>query len=137
MIYIYIYIKSIHIDATQSSVAHFNDSRCVTGGVCSTDPLLFTCELNEVILLRVVLPTGNQEVISAGDVLAGVTLPAGFQAVCLNISEIDDMKRNIVLTFSIANVSFLRGGKITCDDTVEAVMAGCPLLGKSQQRIDI
>ena len=126
-------IISLHPDATPSSVASFNDSRCSADGVCSTDPLLFTCELKEVRLLRVILPTGDQEIISLGDSAADVALPGGFQAVFLNVSPIDDAIRNIFLTLSIANASLLRGGEITCDNTVEGVMAGCPLVGKSQQ----
>ena len=128
-------IISLHPDATQSSVASFNDSRCSAEGVCSTDPLLFTCELKDVRLLRVILPTGDQEIISLGDSAADVMLPGGIQAVFLNISQIDDTIRNISLTLSIANASLLSGGEITCDNTVVGhikVMTGCPLVGKSQ-----
>ena len=124
-------------DAAPSSVAYFNDSRCAAGGVCPTDPLLFTCELNGVFLLRVKLPTGDQEVTSVGDTATDVVLPTGFTAKVLNI-RVDEMKRNFFLTLSIANASLLNGGEMICDDTnlkdIVVVMAGCPLLGKSKQR---
>ena len=122
-------------DAALSSVASFNDSRCSAGGVCSTDPILFTCELKNVFYLRLMLPTGHQEAIGLGDSVATINLPAGFAAVSLNISLIDESTRNISLTLSIANASLLDDGEIRCVDTVRrnVVMAGCPLLllGKS------
>ena len=97
-----------------------------TGGVHFTDPLLFTCELYEVFLLRVVLPTGDMEQMSIGDNADDVVLPAGFKAVSLNIIELETFTRNIGLTFSIANASLLDGGNIICDNSNgKAVMAGC------------
>ena len=115
-------------------MASFNDSRCVAGGVCSTDPLLFTCGLIGVPFIRVTLPTGYFEYISLGDTLASINLPAGLTAEFLNITEINKSKRNIVLTLSIASASLLEGGELRCDDTVgNVVMAGCPLRGKPQQ----
>ena len=117
-------------------MASFNDIRCETGGVCSSDPLFFTCELKEVPTLRVILPNDGQEVISKGDMTTGVVLDyAGVEAVSLNITEVGFSKLNIRITLSIANASLLNGGKITCDDTnrnaTVVSMAGCPLLGKS------
>ena len=121
-------------DAAPSSMASFNDSRCVAGGVCPTDPLLFTCELNGVFLLRVMLPNGVQENIAVGDTAATIALLAGFTAEVLNITIINDDTKNISLTLSIAHASLLDGGEMRCDDTIHVmVMAGCPLLGKSQQ----
>ena len=65
------------------------------GGVKPSQPLLFTCEVHGIALLRVVLPTGDQEIISIGDTTADVALPAGFTAVFVNITEIDESTRNI------------------------------------------
>ena len=114
-------------------MASFNDSRCSTIGVCSSDPILFTCELKEVILLRVVLPTGDQEFISVGNIVSTIDLPAGFATVSLDMSEINECRRNISLTFSIAIASLLDYGYIRCDDTQKNVVtARCPLLGKSE-----
>ena len=129
-------VLSLHAGISPSAVASFNDTRCKTGGVCSTDPLLFTCGLQEVSILRVWLPTGYQESVSVGDNVKHLALPAGFTAVSLNILELDTNRiRNIFVTLSIANASLLDGGEIACDDTIEQnVTAGCPLLkGKSQQ----
>ena len=115
-------------------MARFNDSRCEAGGVCPTDPLLFTCALIRVHILRVILPTGVHDIISLGDTLASIDLPAGLTAVFLNITETNDFKRNIVLKLSIASASLLEGGELRCDDTVgNGVMAGCPLRSKPQQ----
>ena len=116
-------------DAAQSS---FNDSRCASSGVCSTETLFFTCNLNEVVLLRVVFPTGDQEIISVGDSTADVVLPAGFIALFLDIIEINSYRRNITLTLSVANASLLEASNITCDDTTQTrkTMAGCPLRSK-------
>ena len=97
-------------------MATFNDSRCTGSGVCLIDPLLFTCEFNEVFLLRVKLPNGDQEVTSLGDTAEDVALP-GVTVQYLNVTPIDESIRNYVLTFSIMNASLLDGGEIICDDT--------------------
>ena len=110
-------------------MASFTNEACATGGVNPTDPLLFTCTLNGAILLRLVLPTGDQEILSVGDTADDVTLPIGFTAVSLNITEIDESTRNFNLSIFIANASLLGGDEITCDDTTStnAVKAGCPI----------
>ena len=56
-------------------MANFSNEDCGTDGVKPFEPLLFTCEVNGVVLLRVVLPTGDQEMISVGDTAADVMLP--------------------------------------------------------------
>ena len=118
--------------ATPSAVASFSDARCTAGGVCPNDPLIFTCEVNDAITLRVALPTGEQEVVSIGDIPSDLHLPAGFTVDTLFIAEMDILKRNFSLTLSIENASLLNGGQITCDDitTRSTAMAGCPLAGE-------
>ena len=92
-------------------------------------PLLFTCKLNGVLYLRVVLPNGAQEAIGPGDSAADIVLPAGFTAESLSIKELDSNIRNYSLTLSIVTASLLDGGNILCDNTIwNVVMAGCPLL---------
>ena len=110
-------------------MASFTNEACVTDGVNPTDPLLFTCEVHGAILLRIVLPTGDQEIVSVGDTADDVSLPTGFTAVSLNITEIDESTRNFYISISIANASLLRGSEITCDDTTSrnAEKAGCPI----------
>ena len=114
-------------------MAKFTNEACASGGgMRPTDPLLFTCKIYAAILLRVVLPTGDQEIIPVGDTAADVALPPGFTAVSLDILEIDDSKRNFNLTISIDSASRLGGGKITCDDTTSSkrASAGCTIIGK-------
>ena len=122
-------------DAAPSSLAYFNDSRCTSSCVDSMDPLLFTCELSNIIGLRVTLPNNVHEHISLGDdsdIHKFVTLPAGFKPVSLNITEMENFTRHFSLTFSIAHVSLLNGKQIKCDDITPkiAVMAGCRECGK-------
>ena len=123
-------------DTVSLALARFNDSRCEYECVDSTDPLLFNCELNNVVLLRVLLPNGDRTSVSINDTPEGVReLSAGFGAVLLNIIETDEYNRNISLTLSIANASLLNGGEIICDNTLRKnllikVMAGCQVCGK-------
>ena len=97
----------------------------------SNDPLVFPCEVNDVYILRVVLPSGHQEHISAGDTTSDITLPAGFTAISLLITS-HNFTRNISLTLILEKASLLNGGLITCDDTTLNIvaMAGCPLAGE-------
>ena len=113
-------------------MASFTNEACAMGGVKPTEPLLFTCEVNGVILLRVLLPTGEQENVTVGDTADDIFLPTGFTAVFLNITEIEGTTRNINLIISIANASLLGGGEITCDDTTSKnrANASCPIIGK-------
>ena len=118
-----------------TSAAYFNDSRCKAGGVCATDPLRFTCQLKEVALLRVVLPTGHHESVSIGDTAADVKLPFGFTAEDLDIDDGENSVRNISLTLSVVNASLLACGEIKCDNdnrgkNLIVVMARCPSQGK-------
>ena len=82
------------------------------------------------------LPNGFGDTLTLGDGLAEVDpLPAGFNALSLNISEIiksGKIVRIISLTLSIVNASLLDNEVITCDDTTPTneVMAGCRVCGK-------
>ena len=118
-------------DVAPSAPVFFNDSRCANASVCvdSNDPLLFTCKLYHVILLKVVFPNGDHEHISLGDVPTSIVTPVGFKAKSLDIQKIDNNTRNFSLTLSIAHASLLDGKEIICDDTTPSnkVMAGCPV----------
>ena len=117
-------------------MAWFNDSRCVAGGVCPNDPLLFTCQLKYIIALRIVLSSGIQEVVSLSDTPTDVSLPAGFNVASLVVSDVNE---NSKLTISIANASLLDGGEIICDDMVyrKVAEARCPLVGKKKHDIAV
>ena len=109
-------------------MANFANDECATGGVRPFEPLLFTCEVSGVVLLRVILPTGDQEIISVGDTADNVALPMGFTAVSLDITEIDGSTRNFKLTLSIESAYLLNGGEITCDNSTSRnqAKAKCP-----------
>ena len=102
---------------------------CITGGVKQTDSLLFTWKIYRAFFLRVVLPTGDQEVISVGDTVDDVVLPTGFTAVSLEITDVENIRGNFNITISIDRASHLAGHEIRCDDTTSknVVKAGCPL----------
>ena len=120
---------STFIFTDTSAVAYFTNEACVTDGVQPSDPLSFSCEVYGVVLLRIVLPSGDMEIISLGDTAADVALPTGFTAVSLDITVIDESTRNFNLTLSIDSASHLEGGNITCDDTTprNVAEAGCPI----------
>ena len=92
-----------------------------------TDPLLYTCELHEVYVLRVRLPTGHGETVALGDTASTVDLPDGFTAVFLNVTVLYNFTRSISLTIIISNSSLMDGGNIICDDTTgrNRVIVGC------------
>ena len=110
-------------------MAKFTNEACATDGVKPTDPLLFICKIYDAPFLRVILPSGHQEIISVGDTVADVVLPHGFTAVSLDIREIDHSKRNFNLILSIDSAFQLEGGEITCDNasSLKSAKAGCPI----------
>ena len=111
-------------------MAYFTNEACATGFIKPSDPLVFTCEVYEAVLLRVILPTGDQEIISVGDTAADVAVPDGFTAVSLYITEIDESTRHFHLTLSIDRASRLEGNNnITCDNSTSRnnATAGCPI----------
>ena len=110
-------------------MATFTNASCNNGGVKPTDPLLFTCKIYASVLLRIVFPTGYQEIVSAGDTAADVDLPPGFNVEFLNITTIDESRRNFHLTLSIDKAIYLDNGYIMCDDTTtrKRVKDVCPI----------
>ena len=112
---------------TDLAVAKFTDEACKDDGVNPNDPLLFICTIYDTLLLRLVLPTGDPNIVFL-DNNATVIMPAGFTKVSLDITKTDDDTRNFNLTLSIDSVSRLKGGNITCDDTTEkSATARCPI----------
>ena len=97
------------------------------------DPLLSTCQLKDnIITLRIVLPSGIQEVVSLSDSPTDVRLPAGFTVASLVVSDVNENSILYKLTISIANTSLLDGGEIICDDMTQrkVAVARCPLVSK-------
>ena len=109
-------------------MANFTDGRCEADGVCPNDPLLFTCEVNETVVLRVTLPDSTTQTLSPDDDFVPID---GITLVSLDISVVMDVTRNYNLTLSIANASVLAGGEIRCDTSGDTIVAtaGCPVLG--------
>ena len=110
-------------------MAKFKNEACTADGVKSSEPLFFICTIYEAFLLRVVLPTDDQETITLGDTFANLDLPPGFTALSLDITEIDESKRNFNLTLSVDSASRLKDGYITCDDStsLKRAKAKCPI----------
>ena len=125
----YFYLSTL-TEAT--AVANFSSKACTTGGVKPSEHLLFTCEVYGAALLRVVIPTGDQEILSIGDTVTDVALPAGFTAVSFTITEIDESTRNFILTLSIDSAALLNDSEIKCDDTTsrKEAKAKCPIIGE-------
>ena len=115
-------------------MASFSDDRCEADGVCSSDPLTFTCEINGANVLRVELPNGDSDFVDDRSDPDEVDLPEGFTADSLVATSVDN-STNFVLTLTIiiSSASLLDGGEIICEDVTDniVVMAGCPILGKS------
>ena len=110
-------------------MASFSDGRCVADSVHPNDPLLFTCKVNNIVVLRVVLPNDFESIVVRDE--SDLVLPAGFTVMSVVIAGDDPAPRSISLTIAIANASLLACGEITCDDGFGriAASAGCPLLG--------
>ena len=112
-------------------MASFSDGRCEADGVCPNDRLLFTCELNEVNILRLTLPGQSPVAYIAGSNPDTVALPAGITVQSLDIPS--SGRGNFTLTLSIENASLLAGSEIRCDDNddsdTNAAMAACRILG--------
>ena len=110
-------------------VANFNDTRCTDSGrVCPTDSLLFTCTANEIILLRVTLPSGFELVLSSPATTIGT--PDGF-SVESNATVNADGSFNYILSLSIENAFLLAGRDINVsDDNTITNQYKCPMVGK-------
>ena len=128
------FLISSFTDTVTSPGAWFNDTRCLADGVCSTDPLLFTCELKEVFFIGIVLPSGKQEFASYLDTPQDISLPTGFTAVSFVVRVVNESMNqwNFSLTMLIEKAYLLDGGEIRCDDTTlkNVQKARCPLFSK-------
>ena len=101
--------------------------------MCPTDPLLFTCEVNEAtsssisvafrsdMLITLFLSSTNTVV---GDPPAGVTV---FHSVTMNNGTND-----YILSLSIETASLLNDGMIECNpgDINDVLVAECPMAGE-------
>ena len=121
-----------HIDAELSVIASFNDTRCGYGGVCSTDPLFFTCNItgSPATVATVALPSGDVIVLNEDNSIQGM-IPEGYTLQSAIVS-MNDALINFILTFSIESASLLNGSDIICNSALVGGirMAGCPVAGK-------
>ena len=114
-------------------MASFSDARCEADGVCLSDPLTITCEINGAGFMRVVLPNGDNDIVDDRSDPDDVDLPEGFTVDSLVTTSADNTLTNFVLRLTISSASLLDGGEIRCEDFTgsDVAMAGCPILGKS------
>ena len=124
---VYMFIFAIFTDADALAVANFRNEECKTGEVNPFDSLYFTCEISEAPYLRIVLPTGQNEVISLRATLNDLRLSPGFIPCFLRITEVDDLKGNFTLSLCIDYATRLEGGNITCSTAMKRATVGCPI----------
>ena len=120
-------------DAALSVRASFNDTRCDGGSVCPTDPLLFTCEVNETTSSTISVAFHSDMLITiillSTDMISGVP-PDGvtvFHSVTMNNGTND-----YILSLSIETASLLNDGMIECNpgDINNVLVAECPMAGE-------
>ena len=114
-------------------IASFNDTRCGYGGVCSNDPLLFTCNITGSPATTVIVtfpPSGDIIILNDDNSIQGM-IPEGYTLQSAIVS-MNDSLNNFILTFSIESASLLNGSDIICNSglTGGRVMAGCPVARK-------
>ena len=118
-----------HIDAELSVIASFNDTRCGNGGVCSTDSLLFICNITDSLssTATVTLPSGDVILLDDNNLMQG-TIQAGYILQSAFISMNGGLN-NFILTLSIESASLLNGSDIICNSGLSGgiEMAGCPV----------
>ena len=122
-----------HIDAELSVIASFNDTGCGDGReVCSTDPLLFTCNITGSLstTATVTLPPSGVVILLSNDNSALGMVPQGY-ILQSTIVSMNDGLNNFILTLSIENASLLNGSDIICNSGLSGGirMAGCPVAG--------
>ena len=124
-----------HTDAAILAEAGFNDQRCKDGGVCPTDPLLFTCNITDSIGTRVTATFSFGEMgtisligLTNNNVTEGV-VPDGIHIQSYNVTGTSPY--DYILILSITNASLLNGGNVTCDSSIGVTdMARCPITGE-------
>ena len=121
-----------YTDAATLAEASFNDPRCEDGGVCPTDPLLFTCNVTNTSSDRVFLTFSFAEMdllsLTNNNVTQGAQ-PDGTNIQSHNVTGVGPY--DYILTLSIANASLLNGGMIECDSVVGVTdVAKCPVAGE-------
>ena len=100
--------------------------------MCPTDPLLFTCEVNEATSSTISVAFRSDMLItiflSSTDIVAGA--PDG--VTIFHSATMNNGTNDYILSLSIETASLLNDGMITCDPgmTENALMAGCPVAGE-------
>ena len=116
---------------------NFNNPRCrEDGGVCPTDPLLFTCVVTgstAAIIVRINGSVGEIRLMSGNTIqeLDG-GLPDGFAVQSHNVQSTSDTSANYTIVLSIVSASLLNGSLI-CVSNILGVgdgVAECAVAGK-------
>ena len=123
----------IIVGAELSVIASFNDTRCGDGGVCSTDPLLFTCNITGSLSTTATVtltPSGDVIQLNHDNSTQGM-IPARY-ILQSTIVSMNGVLNNFILIFSIESASLLNGSDIICNSGLSGGirMARCPVAGK-------
>ena len=124
-------------------IASFNETSCGDGGsVCSTDPLLFTCNItgSPGSIVTLTLPPSGDAIILNNDNSRQGTIPEGYTLQTTAVS-MNDSLNNFLLILSIESASVLNNSDIICNTGLSdgRFMAGCPVAGKlwSQSKVQM
>ena len=120
-----------NVDSAGLPEASFNDKRCVSGVVCPTDPLIFTCNVTGSGVDRALinLPSGVEVALrSDNTVVVEPNLPDGITVQFHNVAVNNGV--DYILSLAIERASLLNGGMIQCSDSSLTPVideASCPV----------
>ena len=101
--------------------------------MCSTDPLLFTCNITGSLstTATVTIPSFGVVIQLSNDNSALGMVPQGY-ILQSTIVSMNGVLNNFILIFSIENASLLKDGVLVCNSGLSGGirMAGCPVAGK-------
>ena len=121
-----------NVDSAGLPEASFNDKRCVSGVVCPTDPLIFTCNVtgSDADRTLIDLPSGGRvALLSDNTILVEETLPDGI-TVQFHNATVSNGVADYILSLAIERASLLNSDMIQCSDSSLTPVideASCPV----------
>ena len=121
-----------NVDSAGLPEASFNDKRCVSGVVCPTDPLIFTCNVtgSGVDRALIYLPSGEEVALRSDNTTAvEPNLPDGV-TVQFHSVTVSNGVADYILSLAIERASLLNSDVIQCfDSSLPPVIdeASCPV----------